>query len=746
MSGSVRSHQPPPEDLDPGTQHRFEEALHSLHRATDRFFAKLMIVQWIAAIAMAWWLSPRTWTGPSAGIHPHVHAAVVFGALITLLPVWYGFRYSGHVITRHTMAAAQTLMSALLIHVTGGRIETHFHVFGSLAFLAFYRDIRVLVTATVIVAVDHMLRGIFWPQSVYGVFVASLWRTAEHAFWVIFEVSFLSVSIRRSLAEMKQVARRQFTLEGLNQEMAGQVEDSAKQLQESEKRYRALFNEAPIGLFQSSPQGELLMANEVLLQLLGFNSAEEMRTAGFRLRGAISDQEITSLLFQIGDSQLVCNREVHWRRRDGSKVHVQERIRAARNAAGKIAHFEGSVEDVSEWRELQNRFLQSQKVQAIGQLAGGVAHDFNNILTAIIGYSDLLIEQGSLARPARAQVDEIKRASERAASLTQQLLAFSRKQTLLPRVIQLNAVIAEMGKMLRRLVGEHIEIHTKLASDLAAVKVDPGQVQQVVMNLVVNARDAMPNGGKLIVESANARLDDDYCRMHSEVVPGDYVMLAVSDSGVGMTAEVKARIFEPFFTTKAAGQGTGLGLSTCHGIIKQSGGSISVYSEPGVGSTFRIYFPVSHEPIETQPVRERSARITRGDETILLVEDEPMVRELGVLALSSLGYRVIEASNGVEALNRLQKLGTSAIGLIVTDVVMPEMGGRELAKRARELEPSMRILFSSGYTSDAIEHSQLLEEGTYFLPKPYTMTMLADKIREVLDEPDLAAADAETLT
>jgi CheY-like chemotaxis protein len=271
-------------------------------------------------------------------------------------------------------------------------------------------------------------------------------------------------------------------------------------------------------------------------------------------------------------------------------------------------------------------------------------------------------------------------------------------------------------------------------------------VQQVVMNLVVNARDAMPNGGKLIVESANARLDDDYCRMHSEVVPGDYVMLAVSDSGVGMTAEVKARIFEPFFTTKAAGQGTGLGLSTCHGIIKQSGGSISVYSEPGVGSTFRIYFPVSHEPIETQPVRERSARITRGDETILLVEDEPMVRELGVLALSSLGYRVIEASNGVEALNRLQKLGTSAIGLIVTDVVMPEMGGRELAKRARELEPSMRILFSSGYTSDAIEHSQLLEEGTYFLPKPYTMTMLADKIREVLDEPDLAAADAETLT
>jgi PAS domain S-box-containing protein len=727
MSESIAAHLPAPE-LDPGSQRRFEGALRSLHYTTDRFFAKLMIVQWMAAIGVAWWLNPASWAGKTASVHPHVYVALVMGAVITLLPAYLGFQNPGATLTRHTLAAAQTLMSALLIHVTGGRIETHFHVFGSLAFLAFYRDIRVLLTATVIVAADHMLRGIFWPESVYGVFVASLWRTVEHAFWVLFEVAFLSVSIRVSLQEMKEVARRQISLEGRNQEMAGQIEMS-------ERRYRALFDEAPIGLFQSSPDGELLMANAVLLQLLGFKSIEELLSAQFQLRGAQSIHELQQPLSDLAANDLVCNRDIPWRRRDGSKIHVNERLRAVRDADGTILHLEGSIEDISEWRELQNRFLQSQKVQAIGQLAGGVAHDFNNILTAIIGYSDLLIEKGSLTTSSAAQVHEIKRASERAASLTRQLLAFSRKQTLLPRVVQLNTVVADMGKMLRRLVGEHIEIRTKLAGDLANVKVDPSQVQQVVMNLVVNARDAMPNGGTLTVESANIRLDEEYCRMNSEVVPGDYVMLAVSDTGSGMSPEVKARIFEPFFTTKAAGSGTGLGLSTCHGIVKQSGGTINVYSEPGVGSTFRIYFPMSREAVEMQQSRERSGQIARGSETVLLVEDEPMVRELGVLALSSLGYRVIEASNGVEALNRLQKLGTDTIGLIVTDVVMPEMGGRELAEKARALDPNLRILFSSGYTSDAMENSQLLEERTYFLPKPYTMMMLADKIREVLDEP-----------
>ena len=718
----------------------YQQSLRELQAGTDRFFSKLLLGQWVASILLAQFLSPLTWAGKTSTVHPHVWAAFFLGGVIAVFPAICGFQRPGQIVTRHMLAVAQMLMSALLIHVTGGRIETHFHVFGSLAFIAFYRDIRVLLTATFVVAADHFLRGIFWPQSVFGVLTASPWRTVEHAFWVLFEVSFLIMAIKRSLEEMLQVARRQVTLEDLNEAMEEKVRARTEQLRQTEERYRTLFEDAPLGIFQASPTGEILVANGAMLEVMGFASHEEMRTSNARLHGvAASNPDVADLLQRLKSKGHLSAQEVGWQRPDGSTVRVQESLKAVRDCAGEILSFEGTAEDITERRELEARYLQAQKVQAIGQLAGGVAHDFNNILTAIIGYSDLLIDKGGLESASRAQVHEIKRASERAASLTQQLLAFSRKQTLLPRVLRLNTVVSEMDQMLRRLVGEHIQIQTKLASDIAAVKVDPGQVQQVVMNLVVNARDAMPEGGKLTVETSNAILDEEYCRLHPEATPGSYVALAVSDNGVGMTPEVRARLFEPFFTTKGVGSGTGLGLATCHGIIKQSGGTISVYSELGVGSTFRVYFPSTREAIEELVATERSASLSHGNETVLLVEDEPMVRELGVLALSSLGYRVIEAANGVEALNRLEKMGADSISLLVTDVVMPEMGGRELAKHARKLHPSMRILFSSGYTYDAIERSDLLEQGTYFLPKPYTMAMLADKIREVLESPSTAS-------
>jgi len=722
--------------LEANAQAWYQQALRELQAGTDRFFAKLLLGQWIAAIFLAQFLSPLTWAGRTSSVHPHVWIALFLGGLVAVFPALSGFRYPGQTLTRHTLAIAQMLMSALLIHVTGGRIETHFHVFGSLAFIAFYRDIRVLLTATFVVAADHFLRGIFWPQSVFGVLTASPWRTVEHAFWVLFEVSFLIMAIKRSLEEMLQVARRQITLEDLNEAMEEKVRARTEQLRQTEERYRTLFEDAPLGIFQASPTGEILVANGAMLEVMGFSSHEEMRAAGARLHGVpASNPTVEELLQRLKVKGQLSSQEVAWQRPDGSTVRVQESFKALRDCAGEILSFEGTAEDITQRRELEERYLQSQKVQAIGQLAGGVAHDFNNILTAIIGYSDLLIDKGGLESVPRAQVHEIKRASERAASLTQQLLAFSRKQTLLPRVLRLNTVVSEMDQMLRRLVGEHIQIQTKLASDIAAVKVDPGQVQQVVMNLVVNARDAMPDGGKLTIETANATLDEEYCRLHPEAVPGTYVSLAVSDNGVGMTPEVRARLFEPFFTTKAVGAGTGLGLATCHGIVKQSGGTISVYSELGVGTTFRAYFPTTRESVEELVATERSASLSSGSETVLLVEDEPMVRELGVLALSSLGYRVIEAANGVEALNRLEKMGADSISLLVTDVVMPEMGGRELARHARRLHPGMRILFSSGYTYDAIERGDLLEHGTYFLAKPYTMALLADKIREVLESP-----------
>jgi PAS domain S-box-containing protein len=712
---------------------RFSDSIRRLHERVDRFFARLLIVQWLASVVVALAISPTAWEGRSAQPHFHVWAAILLGGAISVYPAWLGWTQSGKQLTRHVLGISQMLMSALLIHLTGGRIETHFHVFGSLAFLAFYRDLPVLLSATVVVYVDHLLRGFLWPESVYGVFVATPWRSVEHAFWVLFEVAFLSLSIRKSLEDMREVAQRQASLENLNGEMEYLVRERTCKLAESEVRFRALFQNAPVGLYRAAGDGTLVMANPTMLAILGFDSAEEMCANGVKIQGG--DAEPLRGEFY---AELLLKNELHgwdltWRRKNGAVVHVCENAKAFRDAEDRIVHFEGSVEDVSERRQLEERYLQSQKVQAIGQLAGGVAHDFNNILTAILGYSDLVLDTEHIDPGTRKQVSEIKSASERAASLTQQLLAFSRKQTLQPRVIQLNTVVSEMDSMIRRLVGEDIAIRTLPAADLTHVRADHGQIQQVLLNLVVNARDAMPGGGSLTIETCNVCLDPEYVRLHPDAMLGSHAMLAVSDNGTGMSSEVKARIFEPFFTTKDPGTGTGLGLATCHGIVKQSGGHITVYSEAGLGTTFKVYLPSTTDLPDASRAASNPRSVRGGTETVLLVEDEPMVRELGILALSSLGYRVYEAANGLEAIRQLQKIDGEFIHLLVTDVVMPEMGGRELARHLRRLSPSTRVLFSSGYTYDAIERTDLLEEGIFFLQKPYTMSILGEKVREVLE-------------
>jgi PAS domain S-box-containing protein len=389
--------------------------------------------------------------------------------------------------------------------------------------------------------------------------------------------------------------------------------------------------------------------------------------------------------------------------------------------------------DVTERKKLEEQFQQSQKVQAIGQLAGGVAHDFNNILTAILGYSDVTLRQLSPNHVLHQNISEIRRAAERAASLTRQLLAFSRKQVLQPRVLDLNIVVGDMDKMLRRLLGEHIDLVTLLPEAVGRIKADPGQVEQIIMNLAVNARDAMPKGGKLTIETKNITLDQEYSRYRTDVAPGDYVMLAVSDNGIGMTAEVKARVFEPFFTTKKTGEGTGLGLATCHGIVKQSGGHISVYSEQGHGTTFKVLLPRVEAPVDGPEFAEPAPEeMQHGTETVLLVEDEPMLRELGCMVLGELGYRVLNASNGVDALRVLDEHPDESIDLLVTDVVMPEMGGPELANQMRSRSPRTKVLFCSGYTEDAITRDGKLQRGTSFMQKPYSVATLASRVREVL--------------
>ena len=384
----------------------------------------------------------------------------------------------------------------------------------------------------------------------------------------------------------------------------------------------------------------------------------------------------------------------------------------------------------------EERLRQAQKMEAVGQLAGGVAHDFNNLLTIIRGYSDLLLNNilGPDHAPARDAVDEIRKAADRAAELTQQLLAFSRRQVLAPRVLALNSVIGDMDKMLRRLIGEDIQLTIRLAKDLGPVKADPGQIQQVVLNLAVNSRDAMPRGGQMTIETANVQLDENYARTHPEVQPGPFVMLAVTDTGCGMDAATQARIFEPFFTTKGPDKGTGLGLATVYGIVKQSGGSIYVYSEVRRGTCFKVYLPrhegtAASRDTNASPGAEKSSH---GQETLLIVEDDNSVRALTRTVLRSYCYDVIEAVDAGDALRCVSE-HTKPIHLLVTDLVMPGMSGRELAERLKALRPEVKVLYVSGYTDDAVVRHGLLETEVAFLQKPFTPSALACKVREVLD-------------
>jgi two-component system, cell cycle sensor histidine kinase and response regulator CckA len=389
--------------------------------------------------------------------------------------------------------------------------------------------------------------------------------------------------------------------------------------------------------------------------------------------------------------------------------------------------------DVTERRRLEAQLQQVQKMEGIGRLAGGVAHDFNNLLTVMTGYGEIARENLSPADPAHEDLGELLKAAERASDLTRQLLAFARKQAIEPRILNINDLILDMGRLLRRLIGEDIELITLPAPNLGQVKVDRGQIEQVVVNLAINARDAMPDGGKLTIETKNATLDELYAQLHLEVSAGDYILLAISDTGVGMNAEVQSHLFEPFFTTKAAGKGTGLGLATCYGIIKQHSGSISVYSEVGHGTIFKIYLPCVVSATEESAQRVEIERLPRGAETVLLVEDEISVRALAARVLRAQGYAVIEAANGDEALALAHDRGEAGIDLLLTDVIMPQIGGRELAARLKALLPQVKVLYMSGYTDDAIVHHGRLEPGIVFLHKPFSPAALARKVREVLD-------------
>jgi nitrogen-specific signal transduction histidine kinase/DNA-binding NarL/FixJ family response regulator len=397
--------------------------------------------------------------------------------------------------------------------------------------------------------------------------------------------------------------------------------------------------------------------------------------------------------------------------------------------------FEIFAEDVTERRALEQQLRQSQKMEAVGRLAGGIAHDFNNLLMVISGYSEFLLERLGGEPHLRGPAQEIASASERASSLTRQLLAFSRKQMLAPRIVNLNDVATENLKMLTRMIGEDIDLVLTPGKDLWSVRADSGQIEQVIMNLAVNARDAMPSGGKLTLETSNVTLDEEYARQLAPLRPGDYVMISINDTGIGMDTETQSKIFEPFFTTKGP-KGTGLGLSTVYGIVKQSGGYIWVFSEIGRGTTFKIYLPrvaSVEEPLPQFATRPASfQKVEPGTETILLVEDEANLRYLARQYLEKQGYRVIEAADGAVAM-QIAVAHEGIIHLLLTDVIMPGMNGRELAQRISEIRPNVKILYMSGYTENVIGHNGTLEAGVRLLQKPFNLRDLKSKVREVLD-------------
>ena len=511
-------------------------------------------------------------------------------------------------------------------------------------------------------------------------------------------------------------------------------------LQRSEEKFQTIFDRTAIGIALVDMEGRLMECNPALHQMLGYRK-EELLTRIFSEVAHPEDEAgdlnlYKKLLSGKQDHYQVEKRYVH---KDRKVVWGRVNVSLVRNGEGKPQYTIHMVANINEWKRLETQFLQSQKMETVGRLVSGIAHDLNNLLTVINGYSQLSLLGIEEDDPLKENLKEIERATERAARLTGQLLAFSRSEVLDLKVLDLNTIVRGLEKMLYRLIGEDIELLTHLAEDVGRVKTDSSQIEQVLLNLVVNAKDAMPNGGKLFLETNNVELDEDYARMHISVKPGRYVLLAVSDTGCGMSAEVKERIFDPFFTTKGKDKGTGLGLSTVYGIIKQSRGNIWVYSEPGRGTTFKIYLPRAEEEVVNLPEKDEIGKLPRGNEVVLLVEDDPSVRALAARVLRTQGYTVLEAANGEEAMYIAQDLVVKEIHLLVTDVVMPRMGGNELANRFKALYPNLRILFISGYTDKVVRHHVVLSNEAQFLQKPFSLMDLAIKVREVLDKQSIAS-------
>ena len=501
----------------------------------------------------------------------------------------------------------------------------------------------------------------------------------------------------------------------------------------SEERYRDLVENAHDIIYSHDLEGNYTSINKAGETITGYTQEEVL---SMNMVDSVAPEDIEKakeLIAEKMQGEKVSAFELNILSKNGRRITVEVNTKLVFHNGVPVG-VQGIARDITERKSLEDQLIQAQKLESVGRLAGGIAHDFNNMLTAINGYSDLTLRKLKEDDPLRTNIQEIKKAGERSALLTSQLLAFSRQQMLVPVVLDINDVITDTITMLRRLIGEDIELVTALGTKSGSLKADPGQLSQIIMNLAVNARDAMQNGGKLTIETSNVFFDDEYAKEHIGVLPGAYVALCVSDTGSGMSPETQQRMFEPFFTTKEVGKGTGLGLATVYGIVKQSGGSIHAYSEIGQGTSVKVYLPRVAGDAGAAELPEPVREIFSGTETILLVEDEEVVRKLSLKILQSCGFNVLQAENGVAALALFEK-DKPAIDLLLTDVVMPQMGGPELAEKLGEKIPDLRVLFTSGYTDDAVVRHGILDTGANFIQKPFTLDSLLKKVRNLLDSP-----------
>ncbi len=527
----------------------------------------------------------------------------------------------------------------------------------------------------------------------------------------------------------QEIREAQSQLEARVQQRTSQLRQANEELRQANEVRAAIVRSSPLAIWALDTAGKITFWNPAAERIFGWTEAEvigrQLPLIPEELRG-----EYEEWLVKFRNGEMLSGVERERVRKDGTRIQVEIWTAPLRDASGRVNGTIAIDSDVSGRKLLEEQFRQSQRLEAVGRLAGGVAHDFNNLLTVICGYTETLLDEVADRPELVEYAQEIQYAGNRAASLTAQLLAFGRRQIIQPRVLDLNEVVGRSTKLIQRVIGEDIEVVTGLTPGIQRVKADPGHMDQIIMNLVVNARDAMANGGRLTIETSETLLDENYAERHIGVAPGRYSMLAISDTGVGMTAEVKSRLFEPFFTTKPVGKGTGLGLSIVYGIVKQNGGEIGVYSEPGKGTTFKVYLPVIEAGQEVER-EETSGAGAQGTETLLVCEDEERIRRLVMTVLQKLGYRVLTAGDPREA-QRIAEDFKDRIDLLLTDIVMPYGNGFDLAASLVKSRPELKVIYMSGYADHHLAGSAIVEKGAAFLQKPFAASVLASKLREVL--------------